>query len=295
MIKFKGTLADSSLASRLFLLVGTSLFLAFFVVMLWMAVSPGSTTDIQSMRWLQLLETTATFILPPFLLAYFWESKPFAFLRLDKKSSKGVYAGIILLMLALIPFINLLGELNQQVVLPSSLSGLEQVFKNMEDQAAKLTEQLLNVHHFSGLVFNLIVISLVPGFGEELFFRGTFQGILRKRIGNTTAIWITAFVFSAIHFQFYGFIPRMLIGAFFGYLLVWSGNLWLPVLAHIVNNGVAVVFYYLKYNGVKTFDIDTIGTGNTFWLGILSGVVGVAVILFIREKLSGQSVVEKSS
>jgi hypothetical protein len=85
--------------------------------------------------------------------------------------------------------------------------------------------------------------------------------------------------------QFYGFIPRMLMGAFFGYLVFWSGNLWLAILAHFTNNVVAIIFYYLKYNGIQTFDIDNIGTGNTLWIGILSGVAGGICIYFFYRAL----------
>ena len=98
------------------------------------------------------------------------------------------------------------------------------------------------------------------------------------------AIWLAAFIFSAIHFQFYGFVPRFLLGAFFGYLLVWSGNLWLPVLAHFTNNAVAIVFYYLKNNGFHVFDIDTLGTGNTLWIGYVSGLLTLIMIFLFRAK-----------
>ncbi len=96
-------------------------------------------------------------------------------------------------------------------------------------------------------------------------------------------IWVSAILFSALHMQFYGFFPRMLLGAFFGYLLLWSGSLWLPIIAHFVNNCVAVIFYYLKFNGIKVVDIEIIGTGETLWLGILSGIVCVFLGYLIRK------------
>ena len=75
----------------------------------------------------------------------------------------------------------------------------------------------------------------------------------------------------------------MLLGAFLGYLLLWSGSLWLPIIAHFVNNSVAVVFYYLKFNGVKVVDVETIGTDDTLWLGIVSGIVCVFLGFLIRK------------
>jgi hypothetical protein len=109
------------------------------------------------------------------------------------------------------------------------------------------------------------------------------------------AIWLAAFIFSAIHMQFFGFFPRLLLGAFFGYLLLWSGNLWLPIVAHFTNNGIAIVFYYLKYNGYKVPDIDTIGTGSTLWLGIVSVVFLIFGFMWLKLKIQHSPVVQAES
>lgn len=145
--------------------------------------------------------------------------------------------------------------------------------------------KMMNVHSITDLIFNLLLVAVLAGLGEELFFRGILQKIFGEWRNAILAIWMAAFIFSAIHLQFYGFFPRMLLGAFFGYLLFWSGNLWLPILAHTVNNGLAVLFYYLKFNGVKMPDLDTIGTGDTLYLAAISFVVTVFLIYKTRKKL----------
>jgi len=178
-------------------------------------------------------------------------------------------------MIIIIPFINLLGDLNHQMVLPKMFSGIEVWMKTSEEQATLLTEKFLNIRTIQGLLFNILLISVIPAIGEELYFRGALQGVLREWKGIRTSIWLTAIIFSTIHFQFYGFVPRMLMGAFFGYLLFWSENMWLPIVAHFTNNVIAVVFYYLKFNGVKMPDIDSIGFGNTLWIGLVSGALGI--------------------
>jgi membrane protease YdiL (CAAX protease family) len=157
------------------------------------------------------------------------------------------------------------------------------MMQSSEVQIAEITEKMLNVSTLGALLFNVFLVAVVPALGEELFFRGTIQRLLSDWKGALFAIWITAFVFSAIHMQFYGFLPRMLLGAFLGYLLLWSGSLWLPIIAHFVNNSVAVVFYYLKFNGVKVIDVETIGTDDTLWLGIVSGIVCVFLGFLIRK------------
>jgi hypothetical protein len=118
-----------------------------------------------------------------------------------------------------------------------------------------------------------------------LFFRATIQRIFTEWRKAVWGIWIAAFVFSAIHLQFYGFVPRLLLGAFFGYLYVWSGSLWLPIVAHFVNNAVAVLFYYLQYNGVQLPDIDRLGTGDTLWLGLLSALLVIGGVFVLQKRL----------
>ena len=142
----------------------------------------------------------------------------------------------------------------------------------------------LQIRLDGGLIFNIILIAIIPALGEELFFRGALQGVMKAWKGAKLAIWITAIIFSAIHLQFYGFVPRMLLGAFFGYLLFWSENIWLPIIAHFVNNVLAVIFYYFKFNGYQVPDIDTIGTGNTLWLGIASGALAIFGFFQIRKR-----------
>src|SRR5690554_5832087 len=95
-------------------------------------------------------------------------------------------------------------------------------------------------------ILALIVIGLIPAVGEELLFRGLVQnqiGAITKNIH--VAIWLAAFLFSTFHFQFYGFVPRMFLGVLFGYLYYWSGNLFIAMLAHFINNGLTLILLYM--------------------------------------------------
>jgi membrane protease YdiL (CAAX protease family) len=101
----------------------------------------------------------------------------------------------------------------------------------------------------------MLMLAIIPALGEELIFRACFQKVLGRWTGNYhLAIWLSAIIFSSIHFQFYGFFPRMFLGALFGYLLVWSGSIWLPILAHFLNNGMAVVGAYVLQQEGKNLD-----------------------------------------
>lgn len=295
MNKIKGVFSQNGAISRLLLLVGISCFLTVFGIIIWTLFSNGNTADIASMKLLQLIQSVCMFVLPPFVFAYFCSDRPKAFLHFDKKINWMHLAYVVAFMILIIPAINLLTSLNQQLVLPKALAGLETWMKNSEEQMAKLTEQLLNVHSLSALAFNLFLVAMIPALGEELFFRGSVQGIFKQKMNVKVAIWLAAFIFSTIHMQFYGFFPRLLLGAFFGYLLMWSENLWLPIVAHFTNNAVAIIFYYLKFNGYNVPDIDTIGTGSTLWLGVVSVVFALFGFLWLKQKIKNSSVIQAAS
>ncbi|MEP7168064.1 MAG: CPBP family intramembrane glutamic endopeptidase, partial [Bacteroidota bacterium] len=195
---------------------------------------------------------------------------------------------VIIILFASMPFINWMIEINGYLKLPSFLSQLEQWMKNSEDEAAKLTEAFLAGTSITSLLTNLFIVALLPALGEELFFRGIMQKLFSQMTKNNhIAILITATIFSAIHLQFYGFLPRMVLGIFLGYLLVWSGSLWLPVLAHFVNNAAAVAFTFLQQQNKISFDPDTVGTNSDEKIMLLTSIAvtfSLIYLVFKKEK-----------
>ena len=190
------------------------------------------------------------------------------------------------IMLIAQPAINMFSQWNQQLALPELLQPLEAWMRAQEETAGKLTEQFLNVTTIGGLLINLGLMALLPAAGEELTFRGVLQGLMTKLDRQSVphvAIWVTAILFSAIHMQFYGFVPRMLMGALFGYMLVWTGSMWIPMLMHFVNNALAVLLYFMSNRSGWDMDqVDSIGVGDTLWLGIVSLVITIAGIYAFR-------------
>ncbi len=282
----KGYFENSSLSAKLLQLIGVFFILMLITLLVIGLFFQNDLTEIGNLKTAQLIQSVGMFVIPPLILGFLWSSKPFRYLQLNRLPNKEFTLYAIVIMLIAIPFINLLSQLNQQINLPEFLSSIEAEMKAAELQIAELTEKLLNVKSLDALAFNILLIAILPALGEELFFRGIIQKILSERRNAHLAIWVSAFIFSAIHMQFYGFFPRLLLGAFLGYLLFWSGNLWLPIIAHFVNNAVAVVFYYLKFNGYNVVDIDTIGSDSTWWLGVMSGVLVIGGIVFIKKRVS---------
>ena len=279
----KGIFKDSGVLAKLLQLIAVFVFVMIATLLVTVLVTTGDMNDMSNVKVMQLIQSFGLFVIPPFVMASLWSNNAFEFLRLKSTLRWTTVLYVVAFMLVAIPFINMLSWLNQQIILPEALSEIEKMMQSSEVQIAEITEKMLNVSTLGALLFNVFLVAVVPALGEELFFRGTIQRLLSDWKGALFAIWITAFVFSAIHMQFYGFLPRMLLGAFLGYLLLWSGSLWLPIIAHFVNNSVAVVFYYLKFNEVKVIDVETIGTDDTLWLGIISGIVCVFLGFLIRK------------
>ena len=272
MLKIKGILKQNNSASKLVILLGLTCFTTLSSVLLWKISTDGNSANIDNLKLLQLLQSIGLFILPPFFLAYLFYDKPTEALHLNKKISVKNSLLVVVVMILIIPIINLLTSWNQALVLPKALHEIEQWMRMAESETAVLTEKMVQVHGIPALFYNLFLMAFLPAIGEELFFRGTIQSFFAQK--NThKAIWITAFIFSTIHFQFYGFLPRLLLGAFFGYLLVKSGSLWLPIIGHFTNNAMAIIFYYLKYNGYQSFDVDKLGTDDTLWVNVLVCIV----------------------
>jgi membrane protease YdiL (CAAX protease family) len=285
MNSIKDMFKNGGVATQLLLLFAIICFCLVVISPVTLAITALKLPEITNFKIIQLISSFGLSIVPAFIFAKFYSSEPNSYLSLNTKTNWKSLADVALLMIVAIPFINLMGSINQQMVLPKALAGMESWMKDAESKASELTVKILNVHSLSGLSFNVLLVAILPAIGEELIFRGVLIKILKDWKGFKVAIWVTAIIFSAIHLQFYGFIPRMLMGAFFGYLLLWSDSLWLPIVAHFTNNAVAIIFYYLKCNGYKMPDIENIGTGNTLWLGIASGALVVFGISQLKKQI----------
>jgi membrane protease YdiL (CAAX protease family) len=272
---------------RVVVWIGLMIVFTMVVSVGWL-LSDVDKTATSSLKWLQCIQTLSLFLLPALLCAWVWEEKhrPFHWLRMDKMISWRVVGLAALVMVCAIPGINLLADLNNRIVLPECLSSLEQFFRQMEEEAALLTKRFMQADNVWVMMINMGLMAVLPALAEEMSFRGVLQQLL-SGMRTHVAIWLTAVIFSAIHMQFYGFIPRMLMGALFGYVFVWTGSLWVPIVMHFVNNGMAVLVYYiLSLPGVamETNYADTLGAGTTWWLGIISLLtVGILLrVLYLR-------------
>jgi len=243
---------------------------------------------INEMKYFQIVQSVGMFVVPPLILARLFNQSIAEFLQLKRSPE---VSSVILIFTAIIfsyPVINFFTSLNSHLDLPRFLAPIEEWMRDTEDYAGKITDRFLEVSTFSGLMVNLLMIAVVPAVGEELLFRGILQPVFTDWTNNKHwGIFISSVIFSAFHLQFFGFLPRLLLGLLFGYLLLWSRSLWLPILAHFFNNSFAVLFCF--FAGKELTDkFDKVGTGvsvssDIFPLIISTGVASWLVFLIFRK------------
>lgn len=244
--------------------------------------SLNSPEGINILKYFQVVQSIGLFVAPPFAIGFLYHGNLGEYLKINRSTKIQSYLLATVCLLAVIPFINFLGAINNQMSFPESLSGLETWMKTMEYAAKTMIEKFMDVDSISGLMFNIFMIAVLPALGEELMFRGVIQRIFASWTKNYHwGIWITAFLFSAMHMQFYGFLPRMALGAMFGYLLVWTGTMWVPILAHFVNNLIGVLGYFLIGKGVISNDIEEWGTNSEQIPLVAVSVLTVGFLLFL--------------
>lgn len=280
-----------------FVLVGMSVgnILAILFVMKLLATGDGNTA-MESINqliqtpsevpngWyaLMTLQGTAhifTYALPPLLYWYYIERKTLKDFQIRPAPQPYLWGMVLLLVVAFMPLNGVVIEWNSGMRLPDALQGIETWMRDKEDQLAELTTFLTQFSSPGQFLIAMVVIGVIPAIGEELLFRGIIQRKLTEEWVNVhTAIWVSAALFSAIHVQFYGFLPRMLLGALFGYLYYWSGRLTVSIFAHFVNNGFMIAMIYLHHR--KVVDVDIEDTGSVSWTAALASLVVSAGLLY---------------
>lgn len=246
-----------------------------------------SLPDRSQMMVMLAIQDIVLFIAAPLITARLISTQPFKFLSLTKLPTLKQIIWVTVAMIVMTPALNLIVSWNESIHLPEFMSGVEEWMRANEISAMELTKKILSMNTFGSLILTVLMVGLMTGIGEELTFRGVMQKLITEKSRNYhIAIWVTAIIFSAIHFQFFGFFPRMLLGAFFGYLLVWSRSMWLPIYAHFLNNSMAVVAAYLLNLNLTTDEYEKVGTidNGTIWMALVSLVLFAGCIYKIKGK-----------
>ena len=244
----------------------------------WDYSNPALLTFIRGMLVIQFI---GLFIIPVFLFARLSDSRPREWLGLAPAKPLYFILGIIVLIVAL-PFVDWSGTINHQLI-PETTS-IGKWMKASEESAAKQIEFLLKRQNIQDLLFNLLFVAVFAGVGEELFFRGVLQRLFIKIFKNAWAgILVTAFIFSAFHFQFYGFIPRFILGILLGLIYWYSGSLWPAIVAHFAYDAFAIIMIYFN-PALAEQDSVTISLGNQTVLAAISAALVISIIVAMKKR-----------
>ena len=269
----------------LFLFSLTGSFVASAVLFLAGTAQPDFQGSIWYFRFSIILQDIFMMFLPAYTVCRWITDNPMQMLGVKKtgKMPKGLFYGLLIFLVSY-PAIAVVAQWNEQMALPDALKGIETWMRQLEDSAKQVTDLFLSGKTVWDLLLNVLIIAAAAAFVEELFFRGALQQFIEKWLRNGhLAVWIGAFIFSAIHLQFYGFFPRLLMGAVLGYLFLYSRNLWIPILYHFVNNATVVVVTYFwgESNFLEQLE-DKPLTWASFVVMIASGVL--TYFVFLRYK-----------
>lgn len=256
-----------------------------------MALMRGQAMDgenINLLRYFQVLSHLGLFVVPSIVFALVISRRPVRYLEAHRLPALWPSALSVLIVFAAVPMVSYLLQVNQGISLPDSLRSIEEWMRSTEDAAEKLTRRFLEVYTWREFAINMLMIAVIPAIGEEFIFRGIIQKLFTEWTRNKhVAIVITAILFSAMHLQFFGFLPRVWLGIVLGYLLVYSGNIWFPVLAHFINNTAALIFYHFHSLGKIDIEIEDLGAGPMgAMLAVSSLVVIIALFVAFRRAVS---------
>jgi membrane protease YdiL (CAAX protease family) len=201
---------------------------------------PGMLTFLRGMQFLQFI---GLFVLPAWICSQLFSYEPNRFLGFQAPNLSQFWFWSILIMIILLPFTQLVGELNQRIIFPG---GMKEWMQSQEKSAEQTVKALLSAQSLNDLLLNLFFVAVLAGVGEELLFRGLIQRILVRKYGRWTGIVIAAILFSAMHMQFYGFFPRFLLGVVLGILFAYSGSLWVAILAHFFYDAMLIMAAYVN-------------------------------------------------
>lgn len=239
-----------------------------------------SALSVSQLKWLQSIQLALIFFLPALICFQLFRKRKQQMLIPSFRWSTFYIGTAMVVTVCAFPVINFLKYYNEQMVFPELFSSLEATFRSWEDQANQAIELMLSDHTLMGFLGSILVIGVVAAVCEELFFRGMLQPILCRLFKNVhLGVWLTAIVFSAIHFQFFGFLPRLFIGALLGYMVVYSGSLMPAIVSHLVNNVLAVILFYIFSDDKSGLNyVEHIGTGKT-WSYSLFGLLAIFLVI----------------
>jgi len=230
-------------------------------------------------KLIQVLGAVGTFLIPAFLFSYLYVGDLFSYYQFRNQVGGVPLLLTILMIVAVVPFINYLAELNLKMEFP--IKSVDRFLRALESEGEVIMQAFTATRTMGGLLVNLFMIGILASVGEELIFRGLLQRLMYGMVKNIhVAVIITSILFSAFHFQFFSFLPRLILGLILGYLMFYGRSIWYPILAHFVNNTMGVIYYYFYARGGADDMLEEIGTSSYIPMAAVISLLAF-ILLFV--------------
>ena len=269
----------------LFMLGGMLVFSSLGTLIVMLLYHPPNLLEasdrVTAIRITQALTTIGAFLVPALLFAYCQNRQWFDYNAANRRPNQTMVNMVLILSVTLLPVVGVLSAFNQSIM-PQEGSVAE-FMRDMEEAANHILELVTSQRSSWDLISNILVFAVLASICEEFFFQGSLQPLLMNWSKNPhVGILLTALIFSALHFQFYGFIPRLLLGVYLGYLFYWSRSLWLPILAHVLHNALSImVDYTLQGRGIDTDNMQYTDVHGSLPTAAACALISAMAIVYI--------------
>ncbi len=270
-----------------FQLLGVFMATLFYDVSMAELLQSNGTPDknvIAAIKLLQIVGAMGTFVFSSLLISFFYTGSWVGYFQFGREVDWKSAVLLMLVMVIALPFVNFLTDINQRFEIP--FEGMEQYFRQMEERTEELMMTLVKADHIGVLLVNLFMIALIPAVGEELVFRGLIQRHLTDLFRNVhVAIVVASVIFSLVHFQIYSFLPRFFLGLILGYAFYFGKSIWYPIIAHLVNNTLGVLFYYFYMKELAGDSLEEIGTREMMPASAFLSLAVIVAMMYVWVKL----------
>lgn len=268
--------------------------LSFVVMFIFTGIVSGLFSSIGLTERIRVLSVSViqgllAFVFPTLLTWILTSSEPAVSIGLREQVSGRFWLWIISLYIIAYPALCQTVFWNEHMSLPDSMAGLEATWRKWEEAGAKTTNEILSVSSIGAMIVNVLIVGLFTGFAEEMFFRAGFQKLMiQSGLHPGIAIWLAALIFSAVHMQFFGFVPRLLLGAMFGYVYYRTGSIWASALLHGINNSIVVVSTWLAALGIISENVDDIfiNASGFPWIFVASSAITIIFLIYTAKPVS---------
>lgn len=268
--------------------------LSFVVMFIFTGIVSGLFSSIGLTERIRVLSVSViqgllAFVFPTLLTWILTSSEPAVSIGLREQVSGRLWLWIISLYIIAYPALCQTVFWNEHMSLPDSMAGLEATWRKWEEAGAKTTNEILSVSSIGAMIVNVLIVGLFTGFAEEMFFRAGFQKLMiQSGLHPGIAIWLAALIFSAVHMQFFGFVPRLLLGAMFGYVYYRTGSIWASALLHGINNSIVVVSTWLAALGIISENVDDIfiNASGFPWIFVASSAITIIFLIYTAKPVS---------